>query len=105
MSNPYQANVNAPTVKVAEFKNPAQGFLNISFRTKEGGKRKLVGHPLKAGTPAEKALADYFEAGTQVDPEFVQKWVMANIIADYQVVGGREGAGFAMPEITMPSPQ
>lgn len=80
-------NDNADNGNQASWK--AQGFLNLYLPSKNGGRRKLGGIPLKDTKPSEKELRAWLEE----DPTRVAA-ILSKLEIEYQPAEQAEGTGF-----------
>lgn len=67
----------------------ANGFLNLYLPSKDGGRRKLAGIPLKDSKPNEAAMRAWLEE----DPSRVST-LLAKLEIEYQPATQAAGAGF-----------
>ena len=74
----------------------AQGFLNFYLPSKDGGRRKLAGIPLKDTKANEKTLREWLEQ----NPEKNLRTFMDKLEVEYQSATQSEGSTF---DLTTPS--
>lgn len=74
----------------------AQGFLNFYLPSKDGGRRKLAGIPLKDTKANEKTLREWLEQ----DPEKNLRTFMNKLEVEYQPATQSEGSTF---DLTAPA--
>lgn len=74
----------------------AQGFLNFYLPSKDGGRRKLAGIPLKDTKANEKTLREWLEQ----NPEENLRTFMSKLEVEYQPATQSEGSTF---DLTTPS--
>lgn len=74
----------------------AQGFLNFYLPSKDGGRRKLAGIPLKDTKANEKALREWLEQ----NPEENLRTFINKLEVDYQPAAQSEGSTF---DLTTPT--
>lgn len=67
----------------------AQGFLNLSLPSQDGGKVKLGAIPLKASNPREKALIEWLTE----DPTRVEA-ILSKLIIEYRSAEPKAGSSF-----------
>ena len=81
-----QRNTNA-TEGFTDWK--AQGYLNLYLPSKDGGRRKLAGIPLRDSKDNEATLRAWVEA----DPTRVAM-ILSKLVMEYQPATQSEGSGF-----------
>lgn len=90
-SNAQRNNSNSDSNGTPAWK--AQGFINIYLPTKEGGRRKLAGIPLKDSNASQKGLREWLAA----DPARVEI-LLGKLEMEYQGAEQSTGSGFDLSE-------
>lgn len=83
----FQSNAQAAAPANDNWK--AQGFLNLSLPSKDGGKVKLGAIPLKTSNPREKALIDWLTE----DPTRVSV-ILDKLVIEYRSAEPKAGSNF-----------